>query len=252
MAQYGTSPRPDFSKPTALFNNIFWHNWGLTLSGTGPGATVIFDEVSGFIDFEIHGTTNPADTFTPRYSDLTDNQILVYPLGVRTFKPLPILGQGNTIGAEPNFFSPFELIRFLAVSGSRLDPQMAAVTITGQDPAVGLNGQDFLGDYHLCPGDLCEDLPQNESGVIVITPDTAAGNTASLILDRGVRCSNTPVPPTLAACTNGGIQAPFGPLNDYDGEYRPMLRTLISPARTLTPWDLGADERNGTRVTTLP
>ena len=37
------------------------------------GATLV-DQ--GFIDFEVHGTTNNADTFTPRFSDLTNGQIL--------------------------------------------------------------------------------------------------------------------------------------------------------------------------------
>ena len=64
---------PDFSNPVALFNNIFWNNNAFTLDQFGPGATLV-DQ--GFIDFEIHGTTNNADTFTPRYSDLTNGQIL--------------------------------------------------------------------------------------------------------------------------------------------------------------------------------
>ncbi len=55
-------------------------------------------------------------------------------------KPVPA-NQGNT-SADPNFVLPF--ILELAVSGSRLDPQTAAVTITGQDPPVGLTG-----DYHI-------------------------------------------------------------------------------------------------------
>src|SRR5262249_33765910 len=73
--------------------------------------------------------------------------------------------------------------------------------------------------------------------------------TASPVVDRGVRCSNTafPPPPTaLNPCTGGGIQAPtlsvaLGGLGDIDGQYRPQLRT----ARVRTPWDLGADELPG-------
>jgi hypothetical protein len=112
------------------------------------------------------------------------------------------------------------------VSGSRLDPQAAAVTITGQDPPVGLGG-----DYHL--------------------------QTTSPAVDRGVRCSGTPFPTpanALAPCTvtNRGIGAPAGLPSatnatgggDYDGQYRPQLRTL----RTRTPWDLGADELPGVPV----
>jgi hypothetical protein len=203
---------PDFSNPVALFNNIFWNNDAMTLDQFGPGATLV-DQ--GFIDFEIHGTTNNADTFTPRYSTLTNGQILG-PNGVLHALPG---GQGNRIGEDPLFVTPF--VNELAVSGSRLDPQQAAVTITGQDPPVGLTG-----DYHL--------------------------TTTSPAIDRGVRCSNTPFPTPVTAlntCVNGGIQAPTGTPSatnstgggDYDRQFRPQLRTL----RLFTPWDLGADELPG-------
>jgi hypothetical protein len=209
---------PDFSNPTALFNNIFWNNDAMTLDQFGPGATLV-DQ--GFIDFEVHGTTNNADTFTPRYSDLTNSQILG-PNGVQHAVPG---GQGN-VSADPGFVAPF--VNELTVSGSRLDPQQAAVTITGQDPPVGLTG-----DYHLTVA---------STGVI----------------DRGVRCSGTPFPApinALAACTttNRGIGAPImlptTPNNltgggDYDSQYRPQLRSI----RILTPWDLGADEVPGIQV----
>src|SRR5258706_5676139 len=126
---------PGFSNPRALFNNIFWNNDAMTLSQFGPGATLVD---AGFIDFEVRGTTNNADTFTPRYSTLTNGQILG-PDGAQRAVPG---GQGNRIAEDPLFVTPFTLE--LAVSGSRLDPQAAAVTITGQDPPVGLGG-----DYHL-------------------------------------------------------------------------------------------------------
>jgi large repetitive protein len=206
---------PDFSNPRALFNNIFWNNNAFTLSQPGPGATLVNQ---GFIDFEVRGTTNNADTFTPRYSDLTNGQILG-PDGVLHAVPG---GQGNLIGTDPGFVAPFTLE--LTVSGSRLDPQVAAVTITGADPPVGLTG-----DYHLTP--------------------------ASAVVDRGVRCSNTPFPAPLGAllaCTGSAVQAPTGTpatggQGDYDSQYRPQLRTL----RALTPWDLGADELAGVPVPLL-
>jgi hypothetical protein len=90
------------------------------------------------------------------------------------------------------------------------------VTITGQDPPVGLTG-----DYHL--------------------------TAASPAVDRGVRCSNTPVPANLAACAATAVPAPSGTNADYDGQFRPQLRTL----RITTPWDLGADELPGVPVLTL-
>jgi hypothetical protein len=212
---------PHFSNPAALFNNIFWNNDAMTLSQFGPGATLVD---AGFIDFEVRGTTNNADTFTPRYSTLTNGQILG-PDGV--LRALPG-GQGNRIGEDPLFVTPFTLE--LTVSGSRLDPQAAAVNITGQDPPVGLGG-----DYHLL--------------------------TTSPAVDRGVRCSGTPFPTpanALLPCTitNRGIGAPAGLPSatnatgggDYDSQYRPQRRTL----RFTTPWDLGADELPGVPVTLLP
>jgi hypothetical protein len=192
-----TVPGKRFSDPVALFNNIFWQNEAFTLSSHAVGATLVSH---GFVDFEVQGTTTPA-TFTPRYSLLS-----------AAYGPP---AQGNTVGLDPLFVTPFALE--LAVGGSRLDPQVAAVSITGFDPPVGING-----DYHL---------------------QTALGsNQLSGAVDRGVRCSNAPVPaPTnpLAACTGSGISAPILLNADIDGQVRPQTRTL----RALrTPWDLGADE----------
>jgi large repetitive protein len=207
-AQYpNPATRPDFSNPLALFNNIFWNNDAMTLSQFGPGAALVDN---GFIDFEIFGTTNNADTFTPRYSTLTNGNILG-PDGVQHAVPG---GQGNRIGEDPLFVTPF--VNELTVSGSRLDPQQAAVTITGQDPPVGLTG-----DYHL--------------------------TATSPAIDRGVRCSNTPVPANLTACGAAAVPAPSGTNADYDGQFRPQLRTL----RLTTPWDLGADELPGLPVPLL-
>lgn len=204
---------PDFSRPAALFNNVFWNNTAYTLSQPGPGATLV---PQGVIDLEIHGTTTNADSFTPRYSDLTNGQILG-PNGV--LHPVPA-GQGN-LSSDPLFVNPIGITTELAVTGSRLDPQTAAVTLTAGDPPVGLTS-----NFHLTG--------------------------ASPVVDRGVRCSNTAFPApagALSACTGGGIQAPtltpsLGGLGDYDGQYRPMLRTL----RVRTPWDLGADELIGVPV----
>jgi hypothetical protein len=136
IAQYpNAATRPDFSNPVALFNNIFWDNTAFTLSQFGPGAALV---PQGTIDFEVFGTTNNADTFTPRYSDLSYGQIL-RPNGVQ--HPVPG-GQGNVIGADPLFVTPF--VNELTVSGSRLDPQQAVVSLTATDPPVGLTG-----DYHI-------------------------------------------------------------------------------------------------------
>jgi hypothetical protein len=204
VAQYpNPATRPDFSNPTALFNNIFWTNTAYTLSQPGPGATLVSH---GTIDFEVHGTTNNADTFTPRYSDLTAGTTMLGPDGVLHAPPA---GQGN-INADPLFVNPIGVTAELTVSGSRLDPQTAAVTLTAGDPPVGLTS-----DYHILP--------------------------TSPAIDRGVRCSNTPVPANLNACGAGAVPAPVGIPGDIDGDFRPMLRTT----RVATPWDLGADELLG-------
>jgi hypothetical protein len=202
--------KPDFSNPKALFNNIFWNNNAFTLDQFGPGATLVS---RGFIDFEIHGTGNPNDRFTPRFSDLTNGQILVPDgSGGQVLVALPTsppsATQGNTIGANPNFVTPFTLE--LTVGGARLDPQQAAVTITGADPPVGLTG-----DYHII----------------------RAGLTNSQIIDRGVRCNNTPFPnPNNNPCAGNVIPAPT---DDFDNQGRPVL--LIG-SRGSTRWDRGADE----------
>jgi hypothetical protein len=135
----------------------------------------------GFIDFEIHGVGSPTDTFTPRFSLLT-NGLIRGRDGVN--RPVPG-GQGNIVGQNPQFITPFTLE--LAVAGSRLDPQVAAVTITGQDPPVGLTG-----NYHVA--------------------------TTSPAVDRGPAYSNFPAFPNASTVT-----APFV---DYDGQGRPQLRSL--------------------------
>jgi hypothetical protein len=204
VAQYpDPATRPDFSNPTALFNNIFWTNTAYTLSQPGLGAALVSH---GTIDFEVHGTANNADTFTPRYSDLTAGDTMLGPDGVLHGAPA---GQGN-INADPLFVNPIGVTAELTVSGSRLDPQTAAVTITGGDPPVGLTS-----NYHIQP--------------------------TSPAIDRGVRCSNTPVPANVVACSAPAVAAPTGVPGDIDGDFRPMLRS----ARVTTPWDLGADELPG-------
>jgi large repetitive protein len=223
VAQYpNPATRPDFANPTALFNNIFWQNNAYTLSSTGPGATLVNQ---GFLDFEIHGTTRNADRFTPRFSDLTNGQILVN--GLQFTVPA---NQGN-MSAAPGFVGALPITAELTVSGSRLDPQVAAVSLTAGDPPVGMTS-----NYHLV--------------------------NASTVIDRGVRCSLTPFPVPANALTANcaatppaggrGIQAPSGIPGDIDGQYRPQRRVAATSPRARTPWDLGADEVPGTIITLSP
>jgi large repetitive protein len=202
-----------FSNPVALFNNIFYNNDAFLLDHAGPGAALV-DQ--GFIEFEVHNTGVAADRLTPRYSDLTPGaDTAINGAGARVAPPA---GQGNQT-ADPLFIDPFTLE--LAVAGSRLDPQQASVTITGQDPADGIPG-----DYHL--------------------QRTLAANLVSGAVDRGVHCSNASVPPPanpLVACATTAVAAPLGTNGDIDGQFRPQLRSL----RLRTPWDAGADE-----IPTLP
>ncbi|MBV1853885.1 right-handed parallel beta-helix repeat-containing protein [Catellatospora tritici] len=170
------SGAPKFSNPAALFDNIFWNNEAFTLSQPGPGATLVSH---GYIDFEVHGTTSAGDTFRPRYSLLTNGQILG-PDG--QLHALPG-GQGNITGQDPQFIDPVTLE--LQVAGSRLDPQMAAVTIVAADPPTGVPG-----DYHI-----------------------AAGSPA---VNRGPTYSNFP------SSTNSSTV--FAPTVDFDGQPRSQSR----------------------------
>jgi polysaccharide lyase family 4-like protein len=220
--QYPTSAtRPDFSNPTALFNNIFWQNNAFTLDRFGPGAALV-DQ--GFIDFEVQGTTNDADTFTPRYSILTNGQILG-PNGVQHALPG---GQGNLIGADPAFLTPF--VNELTVAGSRLDPQFAAVTITGADPPVGLTG-----DYHIGNGSPAIDRGAGFSTLAVPAPASQA--------PVNPPASGPPPGSVLAPCsgTLAQLGSGTGYPADFDRQWRPQTRTL----RVRTPWDMGADELAG-------
>jgi hypothetical protein len=216
LASEASDPRftghGNFSNPVALFNNVFWNNDAFLLDHAGPGAALV-DQ--GFIDFEVHNTGSASDVLTPRYSIVTGGtNTSINGAGARSAPP----GGQRNASADPLFVDPFVLE--LSVAGSRLDPQQASVTITGQDPADGVPG-----DYHISPG--------------------------SPAIDNGVRCSQTPVPlpnNPLASCTgtNRGVQAPAGANSDFDGQFRPMRRL---PRGTATPWDLGADELIGTPVT---
>ena len=129
-------------------------------------------------------------------------------------------GQGNTSG-DPNFIAPFEIQ--ITVGISRLDPR----TVSVQPTLEQLLGE-IVGDYHL------------------VRPTTRGQITASFVIDRGVRCSNTLVPAPAAEaitpCTPAAaIQAPF---IDIDRQFRPQLMLLLpfTDIRYQTPWDLGADE----------
>jgi hypothetical protein len=222
----------DFSNPVAMFNNIFWQNEGCTLDKNQTPPTLIGcngeinDPNATYIDLEIHGTSSPTDTFTnARYNLFTNGTVLESDRSTRQLPgatTAPILGfptdpatNGNTIGIDPLFAAPFGTQ--FAVAPSRLDPQVASVTIVTVDPPEGI-----AGDYRLV-------------GPLV-------SNQISGAVDRGVHCSNTSVPPPanpLAACSAGAIEAPTALSNgDLGGQARPQLRTL----RARTPWDRGADE----------
>jgi hypothetical protein len=135
------------------------------------------------------------------------------------------------MSAAPGFVGALPITAELTVSGSRLDPQVAAVSLTAGDPPVGMTS-----NYHLV-------------------------NT-STVIDRGVRCSLTPFPvPTNALTANcaatpptggRGIQAPSGIPGDIDSQYRPQRRVAATNVRARTPWDLGADEVPGTVITLSP
>jgi hypothetical protein len=121
----------------------------------------------------------------------------------------------NVVGVDPLFVNP--LGTQFAVAPSRLDAQRASVTITAIDPPVGIQS-----NYHL-----------------QTTQAAASG-----AIDRGVPCSNTPIPALpvagLLGCAAPNIAAP---LDDVDGQKRPQTKVFLRALRT--PWDLGADEVPG-------
>jgi hypothetical protein len=126
---------PRYSRPNLLLNNIFWQNQAFTLSADAPLASLVDH---GYLDFEVFGTGNHTDTLTPRFSDLTNGNIL---FGDGTTGSVPG-GQSNRSG-DPNFVSPFKLV--LSVGATRNDPTMTLVSITSVDPP----DESLLGDYHI-------------------------------------------------------------------------------------------------------
>ena len=128
-------------------------------------------------------------------------------------------GQGNMIGVEPGVRHAVQAE--LTVSGSRLDPQTAAVTITGGDPPVGLTG-----NYHLAAGSP-RDRPRR-----------------ALLEHPGPAPPATPQLP----CTAGAIEAPLAVIATR--RTRRLRRPVPADEhrrdpRFRTPWDLGADELPG-------
>ncbi len=217
--------RPGFSNPVALFNNIFWNNNAFTLDQFGPGATLV---PQGVIDFEIRGGA-ATGRFTPRFSDLTTNLMLNSAGNMVTIPSATGGGnQGNLIGTDPLFVTQF--INELTVAGARLDPQAAAVTITGQDPPVGLTG-----DYHLTAGSPVIDRGVGFSNIATAVP---ANQTPTM----------TPVLSILAPCSGmisgAGVFLP----GDFDRQFRPQM--LVN-SRARRPWDLGADEVPATGTGTV-
>jgi hypothetical protein len=126
---------PHYSRPNLLLNNIFWQNQAFTLSADAPLASLVDH---GYLDFEVFGTGNHTDTLTPRFSDLTNGNIL---FGDGTTGSVPG-GQSNRSG-DPNFVSPFKLV--LSVGATRNDPTMTLVSITSVDPP----DESLFGDYHI-------------------------------------------------------------------------------------------------------
>jgi hypothetical protein len=232
----------DFSNPATILNNIFWDNEACTLdkSQVPPALQGCNGEVNDpnatYLDFEVHGTSGagsgPTACVPPspgdgcrrfsnaKYNLFTNGTIREPDVNFPATEPFAafpnvgfptvVAGQGNQVGVDPQFVAPFGTA--FAVGPSRLDPQVAAVTIVTADPPVGIQG-----DYHL--------------------QTALALNQISGAVDRGVRCSTYGVPPPALqlSCPAGAIEAP---LTDIDGQGRPQLRTL----RLRTLWDRGADE----------
>ena len=137
-------------------------------------------------------------------------------------------GQGNIIGVNPLFVTPF--VNELTVDGLAPRPADGGGHDHGQDPPVGLTG-----DYHL------------QTGIARGRLDAAPGAPAGLG-QRARRCQRrTPTrhaDPGSALTPNAWPRARSPFPGDYDGEFRPQLRVN---AGSRTPWDIGADELDGNR-----
>ena len=114
---------PDFSNPVALFNNIFWNNNAFTLDQFGPGATLV-DQ--GFIDFEIARDDEQRRHVHPAL--LRPDQRPDPGPERRAARAARRPGQHDR--RRPELRDAVHAASS-TVSGSRLDPQQAAVTITG-------------------------------------------------------------------------------------------------------------------------
>ena len=203
------SAPPDFSNPVALFNNIFWNNDAFTLSQFGPGRDAGRPGVHRLRDPR-HDATTPT-RFTPRYSRPDQRPD---PRAGRRAARRCRAARATSIGADPLFVDAVHHCE-LTVSGSRLDPQTAAVTITGAGPA----------------GRADRRLPPRQPAV--------AG-----AIDRGVRCSNTPVPPPANAAAPARDRRDRRPRATGDAAATSTASSGRSCGRCgcRTPWDLGADE----------
>ncbi len=120
-AQYpNAATRPDFSNPVALFNNIFWNNDAITLDQFGPGRDAGgpgLHRLRGVRHDEQRRHVHPALLRPHQRPDP----------GPQRRAPRRAGGQGN-VSADPLFVTPF--VNELTVSGARLDPQQAIVSIT--------------------------------------------------------------------------------------------------------------------------
>ena len=123
------------------------------------------------------------------------------------------------IGVDPGSCTPF--ILELTVSGSRLDPQTAAVTITGAGPAG-------RADRRLPPA--------RRRPTVASTAACAAPTRRSRADHRPGTCSAHAGAPSRQRRSGGARRL-------RRCQLRPQLRTL----RLRTPWDLGADEVPGSR-----
>jgi hypothetical protein len=193
---------PDFSRPVRCSTTSSGTTTPSRLSSPGPGRHAGRPRASS--TSRCTGRCSNDDRFTPRL--LRPDQRAEPRPGRRAQAGAGRSGQPDR-RRTPGFATPF--VNELTVSGSRLDPQTAAVTITGQDPPVGLTG-----DYHL-GGRLGRGGPRR-----ALLDHPGAGQPQRLAPPRGAGADR------IRSTTTA--------------DYRPS-----SYARATTPWDLGADERPG-------
>ena len=204
----------DFSNPTALFNNIFWNNNAFTLDQLGPGRDAGRPG--------LHRLRDPRHDEQRRHLHpalLRPDQRPDPRAGRRAARRCPA-GQGNLIGADPLFVTPF----VARAHGVRVAARPADGG--GHDHRRRTRRSGSTGDYHIA------DRARRRSTAACAAPTRRSRRR----------------PTALNACTGGG-----DPGADRDAAaHRPTLRRLRRPVPAAAADDSGSARRGTSAPTSCP